>query len=260
MIRGLWTAASGMTAQQLSVDVCANNLANASTSGFKKSRNNFQDLMYQTFLIPGADAPGGGQVPSGIQCGMGTRPVSIQKIFTQGDYEQTGNALDMAIEGDGFFKVLSGDEELYTRAGHFTLDSEGYVTTAAGERLQPEITIPDGTTLITIQSNGTLTAYGNGDEALATAEITTHRFMNPGGLYAVGRNLLRETEASGEATEGTPGEEGFGTIANQMLEMSNVSVVEEMVALIVGQRAYEANSKALQTADTLLQMANNVKR
>ncbi|MDX9786430.1 MAG: flagellar basal-body rod protein FlgG [Desulfobacterales bacterium] len=260
MIRGLWTAASGMTAQQLSVDVSANNLANASTAGFKKSRNNFQDLMYQTLQIPGADAPGGGQVPSGIQVGMGARPVSVQKIFTQGDYEQTGNQLDMAIEGDGFFKVISGDEELYTRAGNFSLDSEGYVTTSAGERLQPEITVPDGTTLITIQPDGTLTAYGSGEEALATAEITIHRFMNPGGLYAMGRNLLRATEASGEATEGTPGEEGFGTIANQMLEMSNVSVVEEMVALIVAQRAYEANSKALQTADTLLQMANNVKR
>jgi len=260
MIRGLWTAASGMTAQQLSVDVSANNLANASTAGFKKSRNNFQDLMYQTLQIPGADAPGGGQVPSGIQVGMGARPVSVQKIFTQGDYEQTGNQLDMAIEGDGFFKVISGDEELYTRAGNFSLDSEGYVTTSAEERLQPEITVPDGTTLITIQPDGTLTAYGSGEEALATAEITIHRFMNPGGLYAMGRNLLRATEASGEATEGTPGEEGFGTIANQMLEMSNVSVVEEMVALIVAQRAYEANSKALQTADTLLQMANNVKR
>lgn len=260
MIRGLWTAASGMTAQQLSIDVCANNLANANTAGFKKSRNNFQDLMYQTLQIPGADAPGGGQVPTGIQCGMGVRPVSVQKLFTQGDYEQTGNELDMAIEGDGFFKVLSGEEELYTRTGNFTLDSEGYITTSSGERLQPEITVPEGTTLITVQSDGTLTAYGNGDEELASANIITYTFMNPGGLYAVGRNLLRATGASGEAVEGTPGTEGFGTIANMVLEMSNVSVVEEMVALIVGQRAYEANSKALQTADTMLQTANGVKR
>jgi flagellar basal-body rod protein FlgG len=260
MIRGLWTAASGMNAQQLSIDVCSNNLANASTAGFKKSRNNFEDLMYQTLQNPGSDAPGGGQVPTGIQVGMGTRPVSVQKIFTQGDYESTGNELDMAIEGNGFFKVMSGDEELYTRAGNFTRDSEGYITTSAGERLQPEITVPEGTTHITIQSNGHLTAYGKGDAALATADITIYSFMNPGGLFAVGRNLMRPTPASGEAVEGTPGKEGFGTIASGMLEMSNVSVVEEMVALIVGQRAYEANSKSLQTADTLLQTANGVKR
>jgi flagellar basal-body rod protein FlgG len=260
MIRGLWTAASGMNAQQLSVDVCANNLANANTTGFKKSRNNFQDLMYQTLQIPGADAPGGGQVPSGIQIGMGTRPVSVQKVFTQGDFEQTGNELDMAIEGNGFFKVISGEEELYTRSGNFTKDSAGFITTSSGERLQPEISVPEETTQITIQSNGHLTAYGNGNVALMEADITTHSFMNPSGLYAVGRNLLRPTVASGEAVEGTPGTEGYGTIASGSLEMSNVSVVEEMVALIVGQRAYEANSKALQTADTLLQIANGLKR
>jgi flagellar basal-body rod protein FlgG len=260
MIRALWTAATGMAAQQLTVDVCANNLANANTTGFKKSRNNFEDLMYQTLEIPGADTPSGSQVPSGIQVGMGARPVSVEKIYTQGDYEQTGNQLDMAIEGDGFFKVLSGDEELYTRAGNFTVDSEGYVTTPAGDRLQPEISVPEGTTQISIQPNGTLTAYGNGSTALTTANITLYKFMNPGGLYAVGRNLLRPTAASGEAVEGTPGSEGYGTIANNSLEMSNVSVVDEMVALIVGQRAYEANSKALQTADTMLQLANNVKR
>ncbi len=260
MIRALWTAATGMAAQQLSVDVCANNLANANTTGFKKSRNNFEDLMYQTMVVPGATTADGGQLPSGIQVGMGVRPVSVQKVFTQGNYEQTGNDLDMAIEGPGFFKVLSGDEELYTRAGNFTLDSEGYVTTPSGERLQPEISVPQGTTHISIQPNGTLTAYGNGNTPLTTANITLYTFMNPGGLYAVGRNLLRATDASGDAVEGTPGSEGFGTIANNSLEMSNVSVVDEMVALIVGQRAYEANSKALQTADTMLSLANNVKR
>jgi flagellar basal-body rod protein FlgG len=249
-----------MAAQQLSVDVCANNLANANTTGFKKSRNNFEDLMYQTIEAPGATTQNGGQLPTGIQVGMGARPVSVEKIYTQGDYEQTGNQLDMAIEGDGFFKVLSGDEELYTRAGNFTLDSEGYITTPAGDRLQPEISVPQGTTLISIQPDGTLTAYGKGDTALSTSNITLYRFMNPGGLFAVGRNLLRATQASGDAVEGTPGTEGYGTVANNTLEMSNVSVVDEMVALIVGQRAYEANSKALQTADTMLSMANNVKR
>ncbi len=261
MLRGLWTAASGMVAQQLSIDVCANNLANANTTGFKKSRNNFQDLMYQTIEMPGATTASGGQVPTGIQCGMGTKPASVQKIYTQGDYEETGNELDFAIEGKGFFKVISGDEELYTRAGNFSLDSEGFIATANGERLQPEISLPEDTTSISLQSNGMLTAYGGADGAeVATAEISLYSFMNSGGLFAVGRNMLRPTEASGEAIEGTPGSDGFGTVSNMFLEKSNVSVVEEMVAMIVGQRAYEATSKALQTADSMLQMANNVKR
>ena len=260
MIRGIWTAASGMAAQQMGIDVCANNLANANTAGFKKSRINFQDMMYKTLLVAGAETPGGGQIPAGIQVGMGTRPTSVQKVFTQGDYVETGNDLDMAIEGKGFFKVLSGDEELYSRSGNFTLDSEGYITTPAGDRLQPEITVPLETVLLTIQSSGLLTAYGAGDEELTSAQINLYSFPNPAGLYAVGRNLLRKTEGSGDATEGTPGSEGFGTITNNFLEMSNVSVVDEMVSMIVVQRAYEASSKALQTADSMLQMANNVKR
>lgn len=260
MIRSLWTAASGMNAQQMTVDVVANNLANANTSGFKKSRANFQDLMYQTLLIAGADTPSGGQVPTGIQVGMGTKPSSVQKIFTQGDYVQTGNDLDMAIEGRGFFRVLNGDEELYTRAGNFTLDSEGYITTPAGDRLQPEIALPEETTLVTVQSNGQLTAYGSGETVLVNEQINLYTFVNPAGLFAVGQNLMRPTEGSGEPIEGIPGEEGFGTISNTFLEVSNVSVVEEMVAMIVGQRAYEANSKTVQTADSMLGIANGVKR
>jgi len=260
MIRGLWTAASGMAAQQMGIDVTANNLANANTTGYKKSRANFQDMMYQTLAIAGAETPSGGQIPVGIQVGMGARPQSVQKVYTQGDYVDTGNHLDMAIEGKGFFKILSGDEELYSRAGNFTLDSEGYVTTSNGDRLQPEVTIPEETVLITLQSNGLLTAYGSGDEELATAQINLYSFSNPGGLFSVGRNLLRQTEASGDAVEGTPGTDGYGTVSNNFLEMSNVSIVDEMVNMIVVQRAYEANSKALQTADSMLQMANNVKR
>jgi len=260
MIRGLWTAASGMAAQQMGIDVTANNLANVNTTGYKKSRSNFQDMMYQTLVIAGAETPSGGQIPVGIQVGMGARPQSVQKVYTQGDYVDTGNHLDMAIEGKGFFKVLSGDEELYSRAGNFTLDSEGYVTTSNGDRLQPEVTIPEETVLITLQSNGLLTAYGSGDEELATAQINLYSFSNPGGLFSVGRNLLRQTEASGDAVEGTPGTDGYGTVSNNFLEMSNVSIVDEMVNMIVVQRAYEANSKALQTADSMLQMANNVKR
>ncbi len=261
MLRGLWTAATGMISQQLTIDVCANNLSNVSTTGFKKSRSNFQDLMYQTSQTPGATTANGGTVPVGIQCGMGSRPSSTQKIYSQGDYETTGNELDFAIEGNGFFKVLRGDEELYTRAGNFTLDSEGYVCTSSGDRLQPEVALTEDTTSISLQSDGTLTAFGGtGGEELVSTEVMLYSFMNPAGLYSVGGNLLRVTEASGEEIEGTPGSDGFGTVANQMLEMSNVSVVEEMVAMIVGQRAYEATSKALQTADTMLQMANGLKR
>ncbi len=260
MIRSLWTAASGMNAQQMTVDVVANNLANANTNGFKKSRANFQDLMYQTLLIAGADTPGGGQIPTGIQVGMGTKPSSVQKIFTQGDYIQTGNDLDMAIEGRGFFRVLNGDEELYTRAGNFTLDSEGYITTPAGNRLQPEISLPEESVLVTVQSNGQLTVYGAGDAVLASEQINLYTFINPSGLFAVGQNLMRPTEGSGEPVEGTPGSEGFGTVSNTFLEVSNVSVVEEMVAMIVGQRAYEANSKTVQTADSMLGIANGIKR
>lgn len=260
MIRALWTAATGMEAQQLQTDVVANNLANTNTTGFKKSRANFQDLMYQTTLMAGATTPGGGQIPTGIQVGMGAKPSSVQKIFTQGDYQQTGNELDMAIEGRGFFKVMHGDEELYTRAGNFTKDSEGYITSPVGDRLQPETAIPQETVLITVQSNGTLTAHGQGDTILMQQQIPIYNFVNPSGLHATGQNLFRETDASGDAIEGIPGEEGFGTVANNYLEKTNVSVVEEMVAMIVGQRAYEANSKSVQTADTMLGLANNLKR
>jgi len=260
MIRALWTAATGMNAQQMHTDVVANNLANSSTAGFKKSRANFEDLMYQTLLIAGATTPGGGQVPTGIQVGMGVKPSGVQKIFTQGDYKQTDNDLDMAIQGSGFFRVLHGDEDLYTRAGNFTLDSEGYITTDSGDRLQPEIAIPPEATLVTLQDNGTLTVHGTGNTILATEQINVNTFVNPAGLFAVGDNLFRPTEGSGDATEQTPGQDGAGTVVNNYLEMSNVSVVEEMVSMIVGQRAYEANSKSVQTADAMLGIANGVKR
>ncbi len=260
MMRGLWTAASGMSAQQMNIDTVSNNLANANTTGFKKSRANFQDLMYQTQLIAGAPTPSGGQVPTGIQVGMGVKPSSVQKVFTQGDYVHTGNDLDMAIEGDGFFKVLHGEQDVYTRAGNFTLDSEGFITTPAGDRLQPEIAIPAETVLVTVTSDGTLTAHGQEDTVLLTAEIPVFNFANAAGLFAMGGNLLRPTEGSGEAIEGIPGTDGFGSLTNQSLEMSNVNIVDEMVAMIVGQRAYEANSKALQTGDRMMETANNLKR
>ncbi len=260
MIRALWTSATGMNAQEMQTDLVANNLANVNTTGFKKSRANFQDLLYQTMLVAGATTPGGGQVPTGIQLGMGVKPSGIQKIFTQGDYISTDNNLDIAIEGAGFFKVLHGTEEMYTRAGNFTMDSEGFITTNTGDRLQPEISIPGDATLITLQSNGTMTVHGADESILATENIFVNTFVNPAGLYAVGSNLYRPTEGSGEATELTPGEDGAGSVINNFLELSNVSTVEEIVSMIVGQRAYEANSKSIQTADTMLGLANGLKR
>ncbi|MCM2284553.1 MAG: flagellar basal-body rod protein FlgG [Desulfobacula sp.] len=260
MIRSLWSAATGMNAQQMQTDVVANNLANASTTGFKKSRANFEDLMYKTMQVAGQTTPGGGQVPSGIQIGMGVKPAGIQKLFTQGDYIQTDNQLDMAIQGNGFFRIRHGDEDLYSRAGNFTLDSEGFLTTPSGDRLQPEISLPAETVTVTLQDNGTLTANGADETILATANVLISTFINPSGLFAVGNNLFRATEGSGPATEGTPGEEGLGTVVNNYLEGSNVSVVEEIVSMISGQRAYEANSKSIQTADSMLGTATGLKR
>ncbi|MCK4388851.1 MAG: flagellar basal-body rod protein FlgG [Desulfobacterales bacterium] len=260
MLRGLWTAASGMAAMQVKIDVIANNLANINTNGFKKSRPDFQDLMYQTLRIAGATTIGGNQIPTGIQIGLGTRLSGVQKLFTQGDYNQTSNELDMAIEGKGFFKVVNNDEEVYRRAGNFKLDSEGYICTSDGDRLQPEFSIPPEAVLVSIDSGGKLTCFGPDSNELDSTEIKLYSFANPAGLYSMGRNLYRSTDASGEATEGTPGMDGFGTIAQGYLEMSNVNVVEEMVAMIETQRAYEVNSKAIQTADSMAQMANNIKR
>jgi len=260
MIRALWSAATGMNAQEMQTGVIANNLANTSTTGFKKSRANFEDLMYLTLQIAGQTTPGGGQVPTGIQLGMGVKPTSIQKLFTQGDYIQTDNQLDMAIQGRGFFKVLHNDEDLYTRAGNFTLDSDGYITTPSGDRLQPEISLPDDTLVVTLQNDGTITFYGADEDILGEDNILISTFVNDAGLFAVGNNLFRQTEGSGDATERTPGEDGAGTTINNFLEGSNVNVVEEMVAMIAAQRAYESNSKSIQTADSMLSTANGLKR
>ncbi len=262
MIRGLWTASTGMQAQQLNIDVIANNLANVNTSGFKKSRPDFQDLMYQTIIQAGTTSGVGNEIPTGIQVGLGTRPVAVQKIFTQGDYQETGNDLDIAIEGDGFFQVLQPDGTTsYTRAGAFKLDSTGAMVTSDGYPLQPAITIPTDTTAVTITDDGTVSVLQAGQTAstqVGTIELAS--FSNPAGLKAIGKNLFLETDASGAVVLGTAGTDGLGTISQGFLEMSNVSVVEEMVNMIVGQRAYEVNSKAIQTADEMLQTANNVKR
>ncbi len=259
-MRGLLTSASGMLTQQTKIEVSSNNLANANTSGFKKSRTNFQDLMYQTLVVAGAVTPDGSQIPTGIQMGMGAKLASVQKDFSQGDYVHTGNELDLAIEGKGFFKVLSGGAEYYTRAGNFSLDSEGYLTSPSGDRLQPEIQVPSDAVTISTQSNGKVTVYGIGGQVLSEAQITLYTFTNPSGLYAIGKNLLSQSEGSGAPIEGTPGTNGIGSVSQGYLEMSNVSMVEEMVDLITGQRIYEACSKSLQTVDSMLQTAVNTKR
>lgn len=261
MLRSLWTAASGMAAQKLHMDVIANNLANVNTSGFKKSRADFEDLLYQNLKSPGADTSSGGQIPTGIQVGMGTRPVSVQKIFTQGDYVQTENELDFAIEGKGFFKILCNGEEMYMRSGSFKMDSEGYLVTSQGDRLQPELSIPTNTVNFSIDPGGNMVGLAaDGQTVTTSGQLTLYSYSNPSGLLSIGGNRFRPTAASGEPIEGNPGVDGMGTIAQGFLEMSNVDVVEEMVNMISGQRAYEIASKSIKAADEMMQMANNIKR
>lgn len=260
MLRGLWSAASGMAAQKLTIDVISNNLANVNTVGFKKSRTDFQDLMYQTTKQAGSKTASGSVVPTGIQVGMGTMPVGVSKMFMQGDFKETKNELDLAIEGKGFFKIKSGDEELYSRAGNFKLDTEGKIVTPNGDVLEPEMSVEDDTVSISVDKNGTVTAFGADGTGNSVGEIKLFAFPNAAGLYSIGHNLFRATDASGEAVEATPGEDGVGTLAQGFIEMSNVDVVEEMVSMIMAQRAYEINSKAIQTADNMMQIANNIKR
>jgi flagellar basal-body rod protein FlgG len=249
-----------MAAQQMTIDVIANNLANVNTTSFKKSRSEFQDLMYQTLSQTGSVTEEGGQIPTGIAVGMGTMPVGVQKQFMQGDFKETKNELDIAIEGSGFFRVLSNDEELYTRAGNFKLDTDGNVVTPNGEPLQPGFTVPTDTVSITIDKDGTMTVFDPSGAGSSLGEIELYNFTNPAGLISLGRNLYRTTDASGEAIAGTPGSDGMGTLIQGFVEMSNVDVVEEMVGMIMAQRAYEINSKAIQTCDSMLQVANNIKR
>ncbi|MFZ1984880.1 MAG: flagellar basal-body rod protein FlgG [Desulfatitalea sp.] len=262
MIRSLWTAASGMQAQTTNIDVIANNLSNVNTAGFKRSRAEFQDLLYETMRPPGVTSAGGSQVPTGIQIGHGTRTVATQKLFIQGDFQHTENDLDMAIEGQGFFQVTQPNGDIaYSRAGNFKIDSDGRIVTADGYLIEPEITIPTDTLAVSIATDGTVSVMQPGQTAPAdVGNIQLARFVNPAGLNSIGRNLFLRSEASGDATTGTPGEEGYGTLAQGYLEMSNVSVVDEMVNMITAQRAYEINSKAIQAADEMLQTANNLKR
>ncbi|MEA2101611.1 MAG: flagellar basal-body rod protein FlgG [Thermodesulfobacteriota bacterium] len=260
MIKAMWTAASGMNGQQLKIDVMANNLANVSTNGFKKSRSEFEDLFYSTYREAGSPTAIGGNVPSSIQVGMGTRPVAVKKIFTQGDYLQTENQLDMAIEGEGFFRLISGDMEVYTRNGAFNIDADGYIVNSMGDRLQPDFSVPSDTANIDISKDGEITCLSSDDEVIASGQIPVYTFINPSGLKAIGRNAYISTPGSGDATEGVAGNANFGTIAQGYLEQSNVDAVEEMINMIAGQRAYEMNSKAIKTSDSMLQVANSLVR
>ncbi len=261
MIRSLFTAATGMSAQQVEQDVIANNLANVNTVGYKKSRANFQDLMYQIYSKSGATSSTGVQLPAGIEVGMGVKPISTQKIFSQGDYQQTGNPFDWAIEGDGFFQLDDGDGgTVYTRAGSFKINKDSNICNSEGLLLTPAINVPQGTVVITVDKSGQITATDSKGTMTQIGQLQIATFINPAGLSSQGRNLFAKTDASGEASVANPGVDGKGTITQYFLEMSNVNVIDEMVKMITGQRAYEINSKSVQTADTMLGIINSLKR
>ena len=262
MIRSLWTSATGMQAQELNIDVISNNLANVNTTGFKKSRAEFQDLLYESMRQAGAASSAETTIPTGIQLGHGTRPSAVQKMFGQGDFQNTQNELDWAIEGDGFFQIeLPNGDTAYSRSGEFKLDADGRIVNPDGFPLIPEISVPTDTITISVGLDGTVSVVQAGDATpVEIGNVQLARFVNPAGLRSLGKNLYSPTNASGDEITGTPGENGFGTLAQGFLEMSNVSVVDEMVNMITAQRAYETNSKVITTADDMLQIANNLKR
>jgi flagellar basal-body rod protein FlgG len=262
MIRSLYTAATGMAAQQMNMDITANNLANVNTTGFKKSRADFQDLLYQTLRTAGSSQAQGTKVPTGIQIGLGTKLAAVQKVFTQGDFQNTGNKLDLVIEGDGFFQVMTpSGTAAYTRDGALKMDATGRLVTSDGYPIQPEITVPTDTTELSIGEDGTVSVKTAGSTvATELGQIQLTRFPNPAGLKSLGKNMFDSSDASGDPVTGTAGADGLGTIAQGFVEMSNVKVVEEMVNMIVAQRAYEVNSKAIQAADEMLNTANNLRR
>ncbi len=262
MMRSLYTAATGMQAQQLNMDVIANNLANVNTVGFKKSRADFQDLLYQEMRPAGAAVAQGATSPTGLEVGLGVKPGSTETMFDQGTLQNTGNNLDVAIEGDGFYKVLLPDgTNGYTRDGAFKRDVQGKLVNSDGFAIQPEITVPADATSIAIGKDGSVNiTRGGSNTPEQIGKITLTRFSNPAGLLHLGGNNFQETPASGSPTDGTPGQAGFGQLAQGTLEMSNVQIVQEMVNMITAQRAYEVNSKAIQTSDEMLQTANQLRR
>ncbi len=262
MIRSLYTASTGMNAQDLNVSVIANNLANVNTAGFKRSRPDFQDLVYQNLRLVGTLNVTGNQVPTGAQLGLGVTPAAIQKIFVQGDFAQTQNPLDMAIEGKGFFQITLPNGTIgYSRAGTFKVDQAGQIVTSDGLLLQPAVTIPQNAINVSIDPSGQVSVSQPGATAPAVVgTIQTATFQNPAGLESIGSNIFIQTGASGAPIVGNPGIDDRGTLRQGFLELSNVSVVEEMVSLITAQRAYEVNSRTVQTADEMLQVASQLKR
>ena len=263
MIRALYSAGSGLNAQQMSIDNIAHNLANANTAGFKARRTQFQDLLYQSFLQPGAAAGAQTTVPSGLQLGLGSRPSANTVIFTQGNFQQTGNPLDLVIEGKGFFQIRRPSGEVaYTRAGNFQLDRDGNMVTGNGDALEPQITIPQQAQAVTIAADGTVSYIQPGQTAAQVAgQIQLAGFTNPGGLNSIGNGLFLPTDATGDPTVGNPaGQEGLGSLQQGYVEASNVSVVEEFINMITSQRAYEANTKVVKAADEMYSQVNNIAR
>jgi flagellar basal-body rod protein FlgG len=265
MLRSLWTSATGMIAQQYQMDTIANNLSNVNTTGFKKNRVDFEDLIYQQHVLAGTPATPVSEIPTGVYVGSGTRVAATQKLFEMGSLQNTGNKFDIAITSEvGFFKILLPDGTFaYTRDGSFKIDSNRQIVTSNGYLLEPPIVLPEGSINNTLQINEDGEVYIKiRDDIRPTkiGQILLYRFVNPAGLQAVGNNLFKETVASGPEIEGIPGREGFGSLLQGFLEMSNVKIVEEMVNMIVAQRAYESNSKAIITSDNMLGTAISMKR
>ncbi len=263
MIRALFSAASGMTAQQLNVDTIAHNLANANTVGFKQRRTQFQDLLYQNVVQPGAAAGAQTTIPTGLQVGLGARPSSNEIVFTQGNFQMTNNPLDAVIQGKGFFQIRRPNGEIaYSRAGNFHLNRDGVVVTSDGDPMEPQITLPPEAQSVTIAPDGTVSFVQPGQAAAQVAgQIQLANFVNPAGLNGIGGNLFMPTDASGEPVVGVPGgQEGLGSLRQGYVEASNVSVVEEFINLILSQRAYEANSKVVKAADEMYQQVNQLTR
>lgn len=261
MIRSLWTSASGMNVQQTNLDNIANNLANVNTTGFKKIRGEFQDLLYQTVNTPGADTTNVIENPIGLQIGLGAKMVATNRVFSQGSLQNTGRSLDLAISGKGFFQVTLPDGTTgYTRDGSFTVDANGNLVTSEGFQLNPNITVPQEALGLSVGTDGTV-SIDTGDAASTVAgQVQIATFINPSGLKAEGGNIYKETSASGTPVAGNPGDLGFGEIQAGFLEISNVNVAEEMINMIIGQRAFEATSKSVKTADQILTEINNLKR
>jgi len=259
MIKALYTSATGMRVNQFLLDVTANNLANVNTTGFKRVQANFQDLLYDKFIPAGVESAQGIQVPTGLEVGSGARVVSTNKTFTQGVPTNTNRDLDLSIQGDGFFQISHPDgATVYTRDGTFQLNSDGEMVTAEGLKLEPSISITGDVVAISIGTDGTVSTQSSDGTSQSLGQITIANFPNPPGLESVGRNLLRETTASGTPLTGTPGEEGFGNLIQGFLESSNVQIATEMVNIIVSQRAFEASSKAISASDDMLAVTNRL--